>query len=306
MKKSEFNSILSWKIPWKIYALMQLVLWKKYFLVWKRGKFIGLVNREWLSERNVSSNALSASGRKPWISGFARLRNSSKYLEKVVEAHLAFLDEVVLVDNNSEDETWDICQNLQKKYPDKVRIFRYLPEVWKLGSPEYQKWSENSVHDMSYYYNWTLAQTSYQYAMKIDDDHLPIPEVFWQIRSDILDGKYQKTFLALGLYNIEKSKDWLVVDLAHPIAGLYWDFGIFPVSAETYFVRDVRCENFIHGLRKKRGGIWLFHLKYRESGFWNRNYEWEIKSQFSEKTQKLFRMDEKWNQIFKFFGINED
>ena len=40
--------------------------------------------------------------------------------------------------------------------------------------------------------------------MKIDDDHLPFPKEFNQIRSEILQGKYRKTFFALGLYNIEE------------------------------------------------------------------------------------------------------
>lgn len=126
------------------------------------------------------------------------------YLEKVVEAHLPYLDEIILVDNNSQDDTWKICQSLKEKHPDKIRIFQYLPEVYRLGSAEYQSCPEDSVHDMSYYYNWTLSQTSYQYAMKIDDDHLPLPEQFDQIRTDILQGKYENTFLALGLYNIEQ------------------------------------------------------------------------------------------------------
>ena len=216
---------------------------------------------------------------------------------------MPYLDEIVLVDNNSQDNTWEICESLQKKYPEKIRIFQYLPEVYRLWTDEYQTCPENSVHDMSYYYNWTLSQTSCQYAMKIDDDHLPFPKEFNQIRSEILQGKYRKTFFALGLYNIEEWERWLEIDLEHPLAGIYGDFGIFPVSELTYFVKDKRCENFIHNLRWKRWGLALFHLKFWQEGFWTRNYRGEIAYEYRKKMNETVMLDEKLNQLFRTFTI---
>lgn len=40
--------------------------------------------------------------------------------------------------------------------------------------------------------------------MKIDDDHLPLPKEFAQIRNEVLQGEYETSFLALGLYNIKQ------------------------------------------------------------------------------------------------------
>ena len=40
--------------------------------------------------------------------------------------------------------------------------------------------------------------------MKIDDDHLPLPKEFEKIKTGVLQGKYETSFLALGLYNIKK------------------------------------------------------------------------------------------------------
>jgi hypothetical protein len=40
--------------------------------------------------------------------------------------------------------------------------------------------------------------------MKIDDDHLPLPKEFAQIRYEVLQGKYENKFFALGLYNIKQ------------------------------------------------------------------------------------------------------
>lgn len=70
--------------------------------------------------------------RKEGISAFARLKNAEEFLEKVVESYMDFYDEIVLVDNNSTDATPIICEQLAKKYPEKIKFFRYTPEVYGL------------------------------------------------------------------------------------------------------------------------------------------------------------------------------
>lgn len=70
--------------------------------------------------------------RKEGISAFARLKNAEEFLEKVVESYMDFYDEIVLVDNNSTDATPRICEQLAKKYPEKIKFFRYTPEVYGL------------------------------------------------------------------------------------------------------------------------------------------------------------------------------
>lgn len=303
MKKSDLRAFLAWKIPFTIWLHIQAVLLKKQLIIWRRGAFEGIKNIEGLDQRNIKQ--ISQKGRKQWISGFARLRDSALYLEKVIEAHLPYLDEIILVDNNSQDNTWEICESLQKRHPEKIRIFQYLPEVYRLWTDEYQTCPENSVHDMSYYYNWTLSQTSCQYAMKIDDDHLPLPKEFEKIRTRVLQGEYETSFLALGLYNIKKWERGLELDLQHPLAGIYGDFGIFPVSELTYFVKDKRCENFIHRLNRKRWGLALFHLKFWQEGFWTRNYRGDLKFEHEKKGTESIVLNEELNQIFESFNIEK-
>lgn len=70
--------------------------------------------------------------RKEGISAFARLKNAEEFLEKVVESYIDFYDEIVLVDNNSTDATPRICEQLARKYPEKIKFFHYTPEVYGL------------------------------------------------------------------------------------------------------------------------------------------------------------------------------
>lgn len=139
MKKSHLLSLMQGKFPLLLKIKVQLVMLKKYFLIRKKGHFQGSQNKEGKGEWNISQSAFSSKARKKGISGFARLKNSEIYLEKVIEAHLPYLDEIILVDNNSKDSTWKICQRLQNQYPNKIKIFQYLPEVYKLGSEAYRR-----------------------------------------------------------------------------------------------------------------------------------------------------------------------
>jgi len=89
---------------------------------------------------------------------------------------------------------------MQKKYPKKIKIFQYKPEVYKLGSEKYKSVSENSVHSMAYYYNRVLSKTTYSHCMKLDDDHIIISSKFDKIRKKALESS--QTFYSISLINI--------------------------------------------------------------------------------------------------------
>ena len=282
MKDTEIQKVLLWKLPWKVRILEFLVLLKKRIIFLKRWKFKWLKNIEWLEYYNISVDTFSPENRKNWISWFARLKNWGEFLEQVIESHIPFMDEIILVDNNSKDNTREICKKMQEKYPKIVKIYRYEPEVYKLWTKEYAEVSENSVHDMSYYYNRVLSKTRYKYAIKIDDDHIVIPEMLWRI-TDNIRNNWLKWCLSVWLYNIKKIDDNLYLPKNYPFSWLYWDFWFFPVGLNTYFVKDKIYENFIHNLKCSYWWIWFFHLKLMKKWQWIINYEWKTK----EKVKKL-------------------
>ena len=102
-----------------------------------------------------------------------------------MESYLPFLDELILVDNMSTDNTKQICDKLQKKYPNKVKVFQYLYEV---TPPSFSntKIPTNSVHSLAYYYNWCFSKTSYSHVMKVDDDIILIGDKMEKIRNYVL------------------------------------------------------------------------------------------------------------------------
>lgn len=276
MNDRQIEKILSWKLPMRIKITRFLVSLKKYIIHFKRWKFKWLKNIEWLESYNISANSLSSKNRKHWISWFARLRNWWEFLEKVIESHIPFMDEIILVDNNSEDNTREICQKMYKKYPNIIKIYKYEPVVYKLWTKEYSQTPENSIHDMSHYYNRVLSKTTYKYAIKIDDDHIIIPEVLKKITNDIKNNWLNK-FISVWLYNVIKKWDDLYLPKNWAFSWLYWDFWFFPVSQDTYFVKDKLYENFICNLKVSYWWLWFFHLKFLKKGWWTKNYEWKVK-----------------------------
>lgn len=298
MKDKQIETILSWNLPIKIKFTRFLVNLKKYIIHIKRWKFKWLKNIEWLKKYDISANLFSPENRKNWISWFARLRNWWEFLEQVIESHIPYMDEIILVDNNSEDNTREICERMQKKYPNIIKIYKYEPEVYKLWTKEYTEVSEDSVHDMSYYYNRVLSKTTYKYAIKIDDDHIVIPEELEKITNSIRNFWLNK-FVSVWLYNVIQKWNDLFLPTRAPFSWLFWDFWFFPVSENTYFVKDKLCENFIHNLRTKYWWLWFFHLKFLKESWGAINYEWKVKDNVLLQTQwELYKLPKNLNDLF--------
>ena len=298
MDNKYIDLVLLQKLPINVKFTRFLVNLKKYMIHLKRWRFKWLKNIEWLKNYDIPANSFSPKNRKSWISWFARLRNWWEFLEQVIESHIPYFDEIILVDNNSEDNTREICEKMQNKYPNNIKIYKYEPEVYKLWTKEYENTSEKSVHDMSYYYNRVLSKTTYKYAIKIDDDHIVISEVLEGITNGIRKNWLNK-FVSVWLYNVIQKWDDLFLPTKAPFAWLFWDFWFFPVSENTYFVKDKLCENFIHNLRSKYWWLWFFHLKFFKDSWWVVNYEWIVREKIQATTfWKLYKLPHDIRDLF--------
>jgi len=74
--------------------------------------------------------------RAPGISGFMRLKNEAAYLDRAIASHLPGLDELIIVFNDCQDETPDICAAWASRQPDKVKVVEYEPKVIPIGTLE--------------------------------------------------------------------------------------------------------------------------------------------------------------------------
>lgn len=282
---------------------------RRNVMVFFRGKFQNFGNLEWLSEYNIDKNAFDFSCRKSGISLFARLKNGEDFLEKAIESHLPYVDEIVLVDNNSTDKTAEICEKFAKKFPKKVKFFRYTPDVVGVGNEKWAETPENSVHSLVHYYNWTLSKTTCQYVMKLDDDIIATSEISKNFQK-ILASTPQTLYIVPLINIFSDGSDFLTslglkTQILPPIAGIYCDYGLFPVSSKTYFVKARKMEAFIFPFGVNFSRIPLFHLKWLKKTQWRGSYEWKILEEiasFQNDTEYAI-LDEKFSKKLRELHI---
>jgi hypothetical protein len=118
-------------------------------------------------------------GRKS-ISAMMRVRNEQEFLDPAVRSVVGLVDEVVIVDNMSDDSTPQIIGTLERDYPGKVRPFAYPHRVARYGEENRRLASTpaglRSPQLLANFYNWCLARCRHPFILKWDGDTIAIAE----------------------------------------------------------------------------------------------------------------------------------
>ena len=109
--------------------------------------------------------------RRDGISAILRIKNEEDKIYYCLKSIIRFFNEIILVDNNSEDRTLDIVRDFKSRedQDDKIKIYFYPFRVARCG-PEHFRTPEDSVCNLAYYYNWALSKCSFKYVCKWDGD----------------------------------------------------------------------------------------------------------------------------------------
>ena len=194
------------------------------------------------------------------ISGIMRLRNEEDYLGLVIESHLPFLDELIIIYNRCTDRTPEISWEYQKKFPEKIKVFKYEPYVYPQGSKEHKRLSYKSIHSMGNYSNYALSKTNFAYAIRVDGDHVAIPALFEKAVERVLKEQSKKYYYACRGINLWDREGNIYVNKNLPYMGGS-DHGFFPVSKDIYFKHHEIYEVLTWKLRMIDLGPLFFHLK---------------------------------------------
>jgi glycosyltransferase involved in cell wall biosynthesis len=138
-------------------------------------------NREGIKEYDF---VLSEGRTRKGVSLLVRAKNEGQKVAHCLRSVLSMADEVVFIDNLSEDRTRDVVESLKEREQEghKIRILNYPFRLARFG-PEHDRTPENSVHSAVYYSNWGLSHCSYQYVCKWDGDMVLTKEVRAQFRA---------------------------------------------------------------------------------------------------------------------------
>lgn len=129
---------------------------------------------------------------RPGLTAVVRARDEAVNLPWVLPPLLDAVDEVVFVDNLSQDGTTEqaIATASAIGASARLRAEQYPFEVARCGS-EHLATPANSVHSLAHFYNWSFNQASTRYAMKWDGDMVltalgvnALRELNWQLEAD--------------------------------------------------------------------------------------------------------------------------
>ena len=194
---------------------------------------------------NVRPSDLKINKRKSGISGFIRARNEEDWLGLTIDSHLPFLDEIVIVYNRCEDNTPEVAQYYEKLYPDKIKVFHYLPDVFPQGSQECSTLHPTHESSLVNYYNYALCKTTRQIALKVDGDQIAIPEAYRQMCSIVKRGIFKMYYTFRGI-NLWDQDGKVYVKGSEPVT--CYDRGFFLVNPTTWHMLDKdRALEIFHG-----------------------------------------------------------
>ena len=138
------------------------------------------------------------------ISGHLRVINEAMTVGECIDSCIDFFDELIITYNTSTDNTEEILKEYEKKYPEKIRLYHYKPNIFRYNK-EYYNNIYSQIHYMDNYSNYGLLKTRYKYYLKIDADQIYFTDKLLMIRklilSDINSIKIDKKIKKLILIN---------------------------------------------------------------------------------------------------------
>lgn len=125
-----------------------------------------------LSTIDMGDNYNIIPQKKFTLSGVYRIKNAESSIELAIRSIIDVMDEVIVVDNESSDGTLDILIKLQKKYPNKIKIFHYNKKLCRAGKNYADCVRRNPSGSLAKYYNYAFSKATSEYVMKCDANYI--------------------------------------------------------------------------------------------------------------------------------------
>jgi hypothetical protein len=241
-------------------------------------------NRERIKEFYLDKNFFK--NRKHGVSAMMRVKNDADWIYFSIKSILEYVDEVVIVLQNSTDDTENIIKSIDSE---KIKIYHYPFDTFPVGK-YHATYVKNSIFNLAYYYNYALSKTKYSYVWKWDGDQAVLNSRAKELR-EIIDLKIYDIIHAKGYDIFGKDLKYLCKD---PFCGN--EPCVFKVSKKTFYFSGIRCEEFSYPLiqKFKRSRIYNFE----KTLFMHFKYTREIQA-FTKGWQK------NWDQDLYFLNVLE-
>ncbi|HEX6255786.1 MAG TPA: glycosyltransferase family 2 protein [Euzebyales bacterium] len=128
---------------------------------------------------------------RPGFTAVLRVKDESRNLPHVLPGLLRAVDSVIVVDNGSTDGTPEIARTVGERMgaSDRLTVTEYPFRVSRCGT-EHLHTHPESVHSLTYFYNWSFSHVDTRYALKWDGDMVlshegerTIRDLSWQLEA---------------------------------------------------------------------------------------------------------------------------
>jgi len=177
--------------------------------------------------------------RKKGVSAMLRLKDEEEFIKPCLLSIKDFFDEIVVTLNNCTDRTPQIIAELNLP---QVKVFDYPFRLHHNG-PGHNRIPENSIHDNSYFYNWTLNKTSFQHVCKWDGDMVALPTMNKRVKRTVC----KSNVVRIAEFNIA-GDELTYLSKETPLKS---EPRFFRVDEHTFYKQGDICEYFDHGYKNK-------------------------------------------------------
>lgn len=154
---------------------------------------------------DFQKNLISSKKKLPTISAVFRVKNAEAYLETSVSSIAPICKEIIIVDNNSSDNTLELCSKLKENLKSvcEVKIYSYNREL-AIAGEEYSKYV-NEFNSLSSYYTFAFSKATSDFVMKADAHLLYTPIGLKKIQQKLKKGRRVIIFKGVELYGMKLS-----------------------------------------------------------------------------------------------------
>jgi glycosyltransferase involved in cell wall biosynthesis len=115
-----------------------------------------------------------------------RVRNEEEFLLPSLESIVDEVDQIVVVDNMSEDATGQLARQFQSRHPSRVKVLEYPHRIALPGSETSKlagsRRGRRSPNNLAVFYDWCVAACSGPYILKWDGDMVATGEFARSLR----------------------------------------------------------------------------------------------------------------------------
>ena len=126
------------------------------------------------------SNPLPKNKLEDGISLIIRAKNEECNIDQCINSVIDLVDEIIFVDNNSTDSTYNFVKKYSEKY-DKIKLYQYKINVNRVGIQHQEAIKNNNRNTLGTFYNWCLSKSTKKNVFKWDADFICIRNNFNQL-----------------------------------------------------------------------------------------------------------------------------